>query len=105
MTAFVMHYDSISHGSKQNPPVPFMTRYFVGIGHEPCELHGYHVKPTWTYEKDEANILEDEAEASKAKEFAEGCGYTGLVLTPIDEEKPKLPSTGTIKPAPTPEVV
>jgi hypothetical protein len=47
-------------------------------------------KPTWSYDKQDAHVDVLE-EMTKAKEFANLCGYEGLVLEPIDEFKMFVP--------------
>lgn len=103
MTSYILHYNSKSHGAKAVPPVPFITRYFVGSIQVPCIVHGYHDKPSWDYEKENSTILDGKEQAQGAKAFATACGYTDLQLSPLDEDAPKIK---TDKDLPvTPEVI
>lgn len=83
--SYILWYNSKSHGAKADPPQPFLTRYFVGFEQTPCLVHGYHLKPSWSYDKGGATVL-DGPEGPQTKEMAEICGYTDLVLEPIDEQ-------------------
>lgn len=94
MTSYFLWYNSASHKK---------TRFFVGSEGVPVPVQTplgvvqiKAMKPTWTDEKDGATIFDDNengtayAQGVKAKSWCESCGYTGLVLEPIDEQK--LPS-------------
>lgn len=81
--SFILWYNSKSHSK---------TRYFVGLTQKPCQVHGSHPAPAWTYDKEGATILDGAAEAQKAKFFAARCGYRDLVLEPIDETPAKAKS-------------
>lgn len=91
MTDYILHYESASHKKH---------RYFVGSIQKPCVVHGYHLYPSWDYEKENATVLEGEKQAKDAKLFAEQCGYTDLILTPLDEDAPKLKLEETVPAAP-----
>jgi hypothetical protein len=90
MTAYILWYSSNSHKKD---------RFFVGVEKTPCKVHGFHNRPSWTYEKSGATIL-DASEGPTAKAFAEECGYKELKLEPIDET-PSKESTPTEVKAPS----
>lgn len=91
MTSYFIWYNSSSHK---------ITRYFVGGEEIPISTQTptgivtkIFLKPTWTDEKDSATIFDDNengaayAQALKTKAWCEQCGYKGLVIEPIDEQK------------------
>lgn len=83
--SYILWYNSKSHGAKSVPPVDSVTRYFVGVQKVSCMTHGFHLKPTWDYDKANATIL-DGGDGQKTKAFCESGGYTDLILEPIDEQ-------------------
>ena len=78
--SYILWYNSKTH---------LNTRYFVGTEKVICPACGQkHIdKPTWTYEKGSSTILDGLKLGMQTKLFAEQCGYVGLILEPIDEEK------------------
>ena len=82
--SYILWYRSKSHGAKVTPPQPFIERYFVGVNQIPCATHGFHLKPSWTYEKEAATVLDGD-QGLLTKDMVTGCGYTEVVLEPIDE--------------------
>lgn len=91
--SWILWYHSESHKKD---------RYFVGLTQVPCEKHGHHLYPAWSYEKDGATIMDGDL-GQKTKAMCEAFGYKNLKLEPIDESKnPGMQKPEVVKSPQTP---